>query len=93
LYRLTSKLRDFPNIVDEELRDLCRDCDVAATELLAALEQLKIRGTKTTWKSLGKALRSIWGERKMASLEKRLAGYRDAIELRVLVNFRYRTTS
>jgi hypothetical protein len=53
------------------------------------LEKLKVKGVNSRFKTFRKALRSVWSEEKIQEVERRLAMFRDTINLRVLVNFRY----
>jgi hypothetical protein len=50
---------------------------------------LKVWGPNSRFKSMKKALKSVLGREKLREIEGRLAGFRNAMNLRVLVNFRY----
>ncbi|KAF8855038.1 hypothetical protein BDZ45DRAFT_22299 [Acephala macrosclerotiorum] len=88
MLNITQKLKEYPGIVDLELKALCKDCAVDANKLLDALNKLKVQGSKTRYKSMKKALKSVMGRREVRDLQARLAGYLVAINLRVAVNFR-----
>jgi hypothetical protein len=56
-----------------------------SNELQIGLNKLQVHGTPSKWKSLRKALKSIWSKELIAELQSRLVLYRDEIETRVLV--------
>lgn len=56
-----------------DLEDLTRHCEALATELLALLEELKVKDTEhRKWKSFKVAIASIVKQKDVAELEKRL---------------------
>jgi WD40 repeat protein len=73
---------------DTALRELCQSCNIVAKRLLSALNKVKVQGNKQKWKSFRKALRSVWSEEDILSLEQRLARLRDELNLRVVVDLR-----
>lgn len=70
------------------LDDICRRCTEAASELLAALEWMKITGQKSRVKSTRKALKAMWGKRRVEEMKMRLEGYRDDIQFHVLFDLK-----
>ncbi|KAE9368313.1 hypothetical protein N431DRAFT_346969 [Stipitochalara longipes BDJ] len=70
------------------LDDICKRCTTAATELLAALEELKVPGQNSRVKSARKALKTIWGKRRVEEMKTTLEEYRDEMQFHVLVNLR-----
>jgi hypothetical protein len=71
---------------ESQLGTLCENCDDVARELLSALDNLKIQGDKTKWKSIRKALKSVWNANHLTTLEGRLAKFRDEINTRILAS-------
>jgi len=73
-----------------QLGKLCKDCNQAASDLLAALERLKVEtGTKNrSWKSFRAALKSIWTKEEIEALAQRLESYRRQLDTRILVSLR-----
>lgn len=67
---------------------LCLSCTDIASELLAALDKLKVQGKKTKWRSFRKALRSVWTKEEIQSIEKQLSSFRDEINLHIVINLR-----
>jgi hypothetical protein len=79
-----------PSSVQEEtLNELCIGCDNIAKELLQALGRLKIQGKKTKWKSMRQALKSVSSKEELDVISKRLANYREQLNLNFLVALRY----
>jgi hypothetical protein len=74
---------------DPALDKLCTGCIEVSTELLAALAKVKAGKDPTKWRSVRKALRSVWSKDKISDLEARLGGFRDEVNLRIVVSLRY----
>jgi hypothetical protein len=90
LIQLNSKLEHAANTAgDKVLVALCKSCGAVAVELLGALDKLKVHGEKEKWKSMRKALRSLWSKDKIQDIEKRLASFREELNLHVAVDLRY----
>ena|ERR1700735_2284377 len=89
LKRRTERLKKCPGPADSDLVKLSGDCYGVAEELLQALQRVTIKGTSTRWKSLRKALRSVWSKEKILELERRLNRFRDQINLVVCVQLRF----
>jgi hypothetical protein len=77
------------SVGDSDLQKLCKACGDAADELLVALSKVKVNGNGRAWQSFRKALRSIWSKEKIQELEKRLARFRDELNLRLTAGLRY----
>jgi hypothetical protein len=90
LLRLNSKLEHTANAAsDKALAALCKSCGTVAVELLGALDKLKVHPAKEKWKSIRKALRTLWSKDKIQELEKQLASFREELNLHVVVDLRY----
>ncbi|KAN0094099.1 hypothetical protein V8E51_017283 [Hyaloscypha variabilis] len=70
------------------LDDICQRCTGTATELLTALEGFRVSGQKSRVKNARKALKVIWGKRRVDEMKTRLEGYRDEIQFHVLVELK-----
>ena len=89
LTNLNEKVKDAQlSKSDQALQDLCKDVAQVSSELLDVLDGLKVKGTKTKWKSLRKAIKSVWGKEKVKELEEMLAGFRDTLNLHICVEMR-----
>ncbi|KKA23726.1 kinesin light chain 1, partial [Rasamsonia emersonii CBS 393.64] len=89
LVLLNNKLKDAASSSGAgELQKLCALCSNVADELLAALDKLKVKGQPGRWKSVKKALQSIWSKNKIEELEQRLARLREELNLHVVVELR-----
>ncbi|KFZ16661.1 hypothetical protein V502_04977 [Pseudogymnoascus sp. VKM F-4520 (FW-2644)] len=101
LVAMTSKLGqldldDQSHLVSEEeqaLQDLCRSCTSVADELLLRLNKLKVptsigQGKRKRWKSAQHAVQSVWAEKELSTLGGRLAGFKQALELRIVAQLR-----
>ena len=75
-------------IGDPTLHELCANVTKTCGELFDALEKLKVTESKTKWKSLRKAVRSVWSEGKVAHLEHRLDNFRAELNLHITVRLR-----
>jgi hypothetical protein len=89
LVLLNNKLKNAATTTgDSALERLCKSCGTAADELLAALDNVKVKGKQTKWKSMRKALRSVWSKEEIKELERRLARLREELNLHVTVDLR-----
>jgi hypothetical protein len=89
LVLLNSKLKDAATITgDGALESLCMSCGTAAENLLAALDKIKVKDKQYKWKSIRKALRSVWSKEEIEDLERRLATFREELNLHVVVDLR-----
>ena len=89
LVLLNSKIKDSATTTsDDALDKLCESCKSTADELLAALDKVKVKGKQNRWKSIRKALRSVWSKEQIRELEGRLARLREELNLHVLVDLR-----
>ncbi|KUJ15866.1 uncharacterized protein LY89DRAFT_97538 [Mollisia scopiformis] len=70
------------------LEELCTSCDETAKELFEVLGSLKVQGKKSPWKSMRQAIKSIKGKATIAKICDRLNGFRETLELTILVDLR-----
>jgi N-terminal domain on NACHT_NTPase and P-loop NTPases len=89
LLLLNDKLKDAATSTgDTTLKDLCEACHTVARELLEALDKVKVKGKQQKWKSIRKALRSVWSKEDIEELERRLAKLRTELNLHVVVDLK-----
>jgi hypothetical protein len=90
LVLLNSKLQNSAATTgDSTLESLCKSCSTAADQLLAALDKVKVKGKQDKWKSIRKALQSVWSKKEIEELERRLARLKEELNLHVVVGLRY----
>jgi hypothetical protein len=89
LVLLNSKLKDAATTTgDGALESLCISCGTTADNLLAALDKVKVKDKQHKWKSIRKALRSVWSKEEIGNLERRLAMFREELTFHVVVDLR-----
>lgn len=89
LKQLTENLASAASSSDDTgLCELCVEVGEVSNELLAALTKLDIEGTISRWKSLRKAIRSVWSKEKLTELQHKLDALRDQLNLHVSVRLR-----
>ena len=70
---------------EQALKDLCTGCNDVAQELLTVLGNLKGRKLGK-WSSFKQALKSTWSKDRIEALQARLAGFREELDLHILVD-------
>ncbi|KAF2267333.1 hypothetical protein CC78DRAFT_566278 [Lojkania enalia] len=78
---------------DRLLQELCIAVTETTSELVHALEKLKVRGENTRWETMRKAIRSVWSKDKVRELEGRLDSFRSELNLHVSVRTRQQLCS
>lgn len=73
---------------DNALERLCTSCGTAADELLLALDKVKVKGKPGKWKSIRKAIRSVWSKEEIEELERRLERLKEELNLHIVVDIR-----
>ena len=73
---------------DIQLQRLANQCRGVCLELLGALETLKVVDKPGKWESFRAALKTVWAESKIKSLQDRLDEARQELIVRILVSFR-----
>ena len=77
-----------PTPNDIQLQRLAGQCRGICIELLAALEKLKVVDKPGKWESFRAALKTVWAESKIKSLQDRLDEARQELIVRILMSFR-----
>ena len=86
---LIQKLKeDAITVGDGTLQKLSLACQKAATDLLVALDKVKVKNRQQKWESIRKALRSVWSKEEIRELEQRLAKFKEELNLHVVVQLR-----
>jgi hypothetical protein len=75
--------------VEQELTELCEECSSISGQLLSALVMLQFHGRKEKWASVRHALRSLWNQEQIETLQKRLDNFRHRLVVDILVSLRY----
>ncbi|KUJ20519.1 uncharacterized protein LY89DRAFT_682244 [Mollisia scopiformis] len=68
---------------DAELQNLCSAIASASSDLSEVLAEVRMQGNKTKWKTLRKAIRSVWSKDKILDLEHRLCSFRSELNLHI----------
>jgi flagellar motility protein MotE (MotC chaperone) len=70
------------------LRKLSQQCSGIATELVDALDNLKVQSTSNRrWKSFRQALKGLMKKEEVDAIAKRLENFRDELNLHILVSY------
>jgi hypothetical protein len=72
----------------EELRSLTAQAKCICTELLEALEGVRVHGQKTKWKCFVAALKEAWSSSRLDEISGRLFALRSQINMRMQVMMR-----
>jgi len=91
LTHLNDKVKDAATSTDGELQKLCQSCSAVAQELIAALNKVRVNGERSKCKSIMKALQNTRNKEDIADLEKRIARFREMLNLHVAMNIKYAT--
>ncbi|KAI9762718.1 MAG: hypothetical protein M1840_001185 [Geoglossum simile] len=74
---------------DEKLlQKLCSVCSEISVELSTRLSSLRVRGEQKKWESFRQAVKSVWSERDIQELMRRLSTVRDAVQAHVVAGLR-----
>ena len=73
---------------DWQIEELAQRCKELGERLLAALQRLEIKRKHTLWSSFRLALKTIWSESEIESMEKTLEKYQRQISLHLLFSTR-----
>jgi hypothetical protein len=84
-----SSLNQAVSVDQQELTELCEECGSISGQLLSALIMLQFHGRKEKWPSVRHALRSIWSQEQIDTLQKRLDNFRHRLTVDILLSLRY----
>lgn len=83
-----NKTYQAPTPNDIQLQRLAEQCRDVCLELLEALEKMKTVDPAGKWRSFRIALKTVWGESNIKSLQVRLDEARQELIVRILMSFR-----
>ena len=86
---LSGRLQLSEGLTDPALDSLCSSCIEVAGELNVALEALAIKKNCSRSQTLRTAIKSVWRKEKLQALERRVAGFRQELNLHVTVDLGY----
>ena len=74
----------------QDLEDLVSGCAILASQLLKALQKLKVDkdAKDRKWKSFRQALKAVWSKKDLDEMAARLAGLRNQLEFHTIVFLR-----
>ena len=84
LKSISNKIKLSTDLQNPSAHSLCSRCNEVAEELLATLTSLQVVRKHKKLRTVGKALRSVWGHEKIARLESRLVAIRKELEFHIL---------
>ncbi|KAF7536583.1 hypothetical protein G7054_g4457 [Neopestalotiopsis clavispora] len=79
-----------PDPVHAKLFEVCDSCTSVAKELIAAIDQLRVRGRRTKWKSVRQAFKSIYGQHVINEMKERLESHRKVLDTCLLIALKQR---
>ncbi len=74
---------------EQSLLDLARQCSATADQLVEKLHSLKIEGPQKKGQAILKTVKLLWEKGEIQKIQKRLNGYRNALDTQILINLRY----
>jgi hypothetical protein len=74
---------------DKNIVQLGQRCTELGEQLASALDRLKSQGKHQLWASFRLALKSVWSQSEVESLQRTLQNYREQISLNILVSLRH----
>lgn len=90
LVLLNNNLKDAATTTsDSALQGICKSCGTTADQLLAVLDEVNVKVKQGKWKSIRKALRSVWRKEEIQELGRRLERFREELNLHVIVDLRW----
>ena len=88
LQRPEKEIYQSPTPNDIQLQRLAKKCREVCLELLAALDIMKTVDSPGKWRSFRVALKTVWGESNIKSLQARLDEARQELIVRILMSLR-----
>ena len=74
---------------DQSLIELSNQCSATAEQLVEKLHLLKIQGPHKRRQAISKTIKLLWEKGEIEEIEKRLGGYRTALNTQILVSLRF----
>jgi Fungal N-terminal domain of STAND proteins len=82
-----------PSEEEQRLEQLCIACSKIAADMITRLDNLKPPRTRKRWRSFQQAIKMAWTEDEMNELTVRLSGFKEAIQMHILVGLRYNSST
>ena len=73
---------------DQELLKLAGQCSETATELVNEIQKLSIQGRQRKRDAFRMTVKVVWKKDATKNIQKRLEGYRQTLDTRILINLR-----
>jgi hypothetical protein len=86
---LSAKLRDDARLVGDAQIQVCESCQDVTDKLLRALKSISGDNKRQIWTSVRKALKTVMKKAEIDEMDRRLAGIRHELNLRIAVDLRY----
>jgi hypothetical protein len=74
---------------EQTIQDICKNVCRLASQLIDALDSLRVRSRHAKWKSFREALNMIWNSDRIDELARTLERYRSELDTFLLVSLRY----
>ena len=74
---------------EQSLLEIARQCSTTADQLVQKIDSLKIEGPHKKRQAIRKTVKLLWEKGEMKGIQKRLDGYRSALDTQILINLRY----
>lgn len=71
---------------EKYLLKLAQECSATAEELVKKLHTLKVDGPHKKRQAIKRTVKALWEKKEIQALHKRLEGYKDALDTRILVD-------
>lgn len=79
-----SRIRN-PDPTHTTLLEVCDSCTLVARQLITAIDQLRVRGRRTRWKSVRQAFKSIYGQHVINEMKAKLESHRKVLDTCLLL--------
>ena len=74
---------------DQSLIELSEKCSSTADELVGRLHMLRIQGPHRRRQAISKTVKLLWEKGEIEEIQKRLDGYRTALDTQILISLRF----
>ena len=77
------------NLDDQSLLNLAEECSATAHQLMRRIHSLKMEGPRNKRQAVFKTIKLLWEKGEIQDIQKRLEGYRNALDTKILIYLRY----
>ncbi|CAD6592252.1 MAG: hypothetical protein ASARMPRED_006132 [Alectoria sarmentosa] len=78
------------NLDDQSLLNLAEECSATAHQLMRRIHSLKMEGPRNKRQAVFKTIKLLWEKGEIQDIQKRLEGYRNALDTKILIYLRQR---